>query len=281
MDWQMPDFTPWEKFMSPSQKETHSILQGMMNQKGFTDNLENRKLIDDWYKTVSTPTSATDPRWDYIESQKKATTQFKESHPMTREELETKGISQLMAEKLAKGVPRGAYSENSFEKTFNPVDIPSNGTPQGAIGAYKQHVLDQADAARANEANEARFMVGIPNRALYKFMLEAALDRVANNGFIDIDDEDERKFMTDWIKQERDSIAPQALNDIGAKKTRTSDNRPLDERAIEGKTFANLRTGGPTQQIPLTDSSVPSVNVDGAPKVDYGSKETDDDSESE
>ena len=37
--------------------------------------------------------------------------------PMTRrEELETKGISQLMAERSAKGVPRGAYSNNSSEK---------------------------------------------------------------------------------------------------------------------------------------------------------------------
>lgn len=34
----------------------------------------------------------------------------------SREELETKGISQLMAERFAKGVPRGAYSNNSFEK---------------------------------------------------------------------------------------------------------------------------------------------------------------------
>ena len=42
---------------------------------------------------------------------------FKESHSMTRrEELETKGVSQLIAERFAKGVPRGAYSTQSFER---------------------------------------------------------------------------------------------------------------------------------------------------------------------
>ena len=35
---------------------------------------------------------------------------------MTDEEFMKKGIAQLMAERLTKGVPRGAYSNNSFEK---------------------------------------------------------------------------------------------------------------------------------------------------------------------
>jgi len=47
-----------------------------------------------------------------LEKQLESQTSIKESHPMTRrEELETKGVSQLMAERFAKGVPTGAYSK--------------------------------------------------------------------------------------------------------------------------------------------------------------------------
>lgn len=57
---------------------------------------------------------------EMLDTMSKTTSPIKESNPMTRrEELETKGVSQLMAEWFAKGVPRGAYSENSFEKGHN------------------------------------------------------------------------------------------------------------------------------------------------------------------
>lgn len=59
--------------------------------------------------------------------------------------IRDKGISQCMAERLAQGTQRGAFS-----KAY-PVDIPSNGTPEGAIGAFRQQQLDKADVARALE----------------------------------------------------------------------------------------------------------------------------------
>lgn len=48
------------------------------------------------------------------------------------------------------------FKDIMVEKTFHPVDIPSNGTPEGAVGAYKQHKLDNADYARADKAKESR-----------------------------------------------------------------------------------------------------------------------------
>ena len=49
---------------------------------------------------------------EMLDTMSKTTSPIKESNPMTRrEELETKGISQLMAERFAKGVPTGAYSK--------------------------------------------------------------------------------------------------------------------------------------------------------------------------
>ena len=60
---------------------------------------------------------------------------------MVDDNIMTKSISQCIAERQGK-TPRGAFS-----KAY-PVDIPSNGTIEGAIGAAKQQKLDDADTKR-------------------------------------------------------------------------------------------------------------------------------------
>ena len=63
---------------------------------------------------------------------------------MEDDNIMTKSISQCIAERQGT-TPRGAFSK------ARPVDVPSNGTIEGAIGAAKQQKLDNADIERRSE----------------------------------------------------------------------------------------------------------------------------------
>ena len=85
----------------------------------------------------------------------KTISSIKGNDPMTRrEELETKGVSQLMAERFAEGVPRGAYSENSFEKGGDAQDLSTfkNMAKQYSKDNYENEIKDTLDRTRKNPA---------------------------------------------------------------------------------------------------------------------------------
>lgn len=64
------DFAEWEPFMDEKMKRDHEGMKKLMSWSGFGKDPGDRQLVEDWYKHVSTPKSADDPRWGYIESKK-------------------------------------------------------------------------------------------------------------------------------------------------------------------------------------------------------------------
>ena len=197
---------------------------------------------------------------EMLDTMSKTTSPIKESNPMTRrEELETKGVSQLMAERFAKGVPRGAYSECSFEKGGEPLsphvskDKFLDESPESAaIRAYRskkeaqkkdenrdewgKNILDKNDGVLNND--KVKY-----NRAQYMPMNEIGANKPREKieGAYFKDDGIYRKYGDDYDFEYEES--PVLIDDA------TEDGSPVSPVGLQERALSAIENGGKVDLI--------------------------------
>lgn len=167
------DFAEWEPFMDEQMKKDHEGMKKLMGWSGFGKDPGDYQLVEDWYKVVSTPKSATDPRWDYIESKKKNFNKSEDISPEEYQDMADAAAEDSMDDFEAEGKKHMIDTKRERAKALKPVvDATADGDGEAAINGA---LITGHDAARdRDKLGDATLMDVDVDTTMY---LESLMDK--------------------------------------------------------------------------------------------------------